>query len=77
MELHHVFIIHLMKNKKIPKILFNFNISYNTNLVQCVSIPREIDVQITNNMYLLIDFSYGTKICLKFHNLALFINVNF
>jgi hypothetical protein len=30
--------------------LFNANISYNTNLAQCVSIPREIDVQITNNM---------------------------
>jgi hypothetical protein len=53
--------------------LFNVNISYNTNLAQCVSIPREIDVQITNNIYWLIDLSCSTKICIKFHNLAIFI----
>jgi hypothetical protein len=57
--------------------LFNVNISYNTNLAQCFSIPREIDVQIINNIYLLIDLSCSTKICIKFHKLAIFIHVVF
>jgi len=59
------------------KMLFNVNISFNINLAQCVSIPREIDVQITNNMYLLIYLSCSTKFCIKFQNFAIFIHVVF